>query len=33
LVLTYARLQPTGNQHPRSAQALLLEKLSKPLAR
>ena len=29
----YTRLQPTGNQNPRDAQALLLEKLSKPLAR
>ena len=30
---SYIRLQPTGNQNPRNAQALLLEKLSKPLAR
>ena len=29
----YTRLQPTGNQHARSAPGLLLEKLSKPLAR
>jgi polyphosphate kinase len=30
---TYIRQQPTGNQLSRDAQAMLLEKLSKPLAR